>query len=44
LKISGHESAPNSFENAGSINLAPDRRFLFTTNGAVWLAMVKPTA
>jgi hypothetical protein len=43
-KISGQESAPNSFENAGSIVLTPDRRSLFTTNGAVWLAMVKPTA
>ena len=35
---------PNSFENARSIVLTPDRRYLFTTNGAVWLAMVKPTA
>src|SRR5215470_5299045 len=31
--ISGQESAPNSFEGAGSIVLTPDRRFLFTTNG-----------
>jgi 6-phosphogluconolactonase (cycloisomerase 2 family) len=31
--ISGQESAPNAFEGAGSIILAPDRRFLFTTNG-----------
>jgi hypothetical protein len=31
--ISGQESAPNSFEGAGSIILTPDRRFLFTTNG-----------
>jgi 6-phosphogluconolactonase (cycloisomerase 2 family) len=31
--ISGQESAPNSFEGAGSVILAPDRRFLFTTNG-----------
>jgi 6-phosphogluconolactonase (cycloisomerase 2 family) len=31
--ISGQESAPNSFEGAGSILLTPDRRFLFTTNG-----------
>src|SRR5246127_3682634 len=32
--ISGQESAPNSFEGAGSVILTPDRRFLFTTNGA----------
>src|SRR6476660_4696156 len=31
--ISGQESAPNAFEGAGSIILAPDRRFLFATNG-----------
>ena len=31
--ISGQESAPNAFEGAGSVILAPDRRFLFTTNG-----------
>jgi 6-phosphogluconolactonase (cycloisomerase 2 family) len=31
--ISGQESAPNSFEGAGSVVLTPDRRFLFTTNG-----------
>src|SRR5712664_4684664 len=31
--ISGQESAPNSFEGAGSVILSPDRRFLFTTNG-----------
>jgi hypothetical protein len=31
--ISGQESAPNSFEGAGSVILTPDRRFLFTTNG-----------
>jgi 6-phosphogluconolactonase (cycloisomerase 2 family) len=31
--ISGQESAPNSYEGAGSIILTPDRRFLFTTNG-----------
>src|SRR5262245_35106075 len=29
--ISGQESAPNAFEGAGSVILAPDRRFLFTT-------------
>jgi len=31
--ISGQESAPNAFEGAGSVILAPDRRFLFATNG-----------
>jgi 6-phosphogluconolactonase (cycloisomerase 2 family) len=31
--ISGQESAPNAFEGARSVILAPDRRFLFTTNG-----------
>jgi 6-phosphogluconolactonase (cycloisomerase 2 family) len=31
--ISGQESAPNSYEGAGSVILTPDRRFLFTTNG-----------
>ena len=31
--ISGQESAPNSFEGAGSVILAPDRKFLFATNG-----------
>jgi len=31
--ISGQESAPNAFEGAGSVILAPDRRFLFVTNG-----------
>ena len=31
--ISGQESAPNSFEGAGSVILSPDCRFLFTTNG-----------
>jgi 6-phosphogluconolactonase (cycloisomerase 2 family) len=31
--ISGQESAPNAFEGAGSIIIASDRRFLFTTNG-----------
>jgi 6-phosphogluconolactonase (cycloisomerase 2 family) len=31
--ISGQENAPNAFEGAGSVILAPDRRFLFTTNG-----------
>jgi len=31
--ISGQESAPNSFEGAGSVILSSDRRFLFTTNG-----------
>src|SRR5579872_6145312 len=31
--ISGQESAPNSFEGAGSVILSPDRRFLFATNG-----------
>jgi 6-phosphogluconolactonase (cycloisomerase 2 family) len=30
---SGQESAPNAFEGAASVILAPDRRFLFTTNG-----------
>ena len=31
--ISGQESAPNSFEGAGSVILSSDRRFLFATNG-----------
>src|SRR5580700_8579278 len=31
--ISGQESAPNSFEGAASVILAPDRKFLFATNG-----------
>ena len=31
--ISGEDSAPNSFEGAGSVILSPDRRFLFATNG-----------
>ena len=31
--ISGQESAPNSFEGAGSVILSPGNRFLFTTNG-----------
>src|ERR1700720_1206793 len=31
--ISGQESAPNSFEGAGSVILSPDRWFLFATNG-----------
>src|SRR5215467_1549046 len=31
--ISGQESAPNSFEGAGSVILSPDRKLLFTTNG-----------
>ena len=31
--ISGQESAPNAFEGAGSVILAPDRRSLFATNG-----------
>src|SRR5262245_27730623 len=31
--ISGQESAPNAFEGAGSVILAPDCRFLFVTNG-----------
>lgn len=31
--ISGQQSAPNAFEGAGSVILASDRRFLFTTNG-----------
>ena len=31
--ISGQDSAPNSFEGAGSVILTPDRQFLFTTNG-----------
>jgi 6-phosphogluconolactonase (cycloisomerase 2 family) len=31
--ISGQESAPNSFEGAGSVILTPDRALLFTTNG-----------
>ncbi|WP_454630693.1 lactonase family protein [Bradyrhizobium cenepequi] len=31
--ISGQESAPNSFEGAGSVILTSDRRFLFATNG-----------
>jgi 6-phosphogluconolactonase (cycloisomerase 2 family) len=29
-----HTSRPNHFEGAGSVILTPDRRFLFTTNGA----------
>src|SRR5690348_16674383 len=32
--ISGQESAPNAFEGAASVIISPDRRFLFTTNGA----------
>src|SRR5262245_36567926 len=31
--ISGQDSAPNAFEGAGSVVLAPDRRLLFATNG-----------
>jgi 6-phosphogluconolactonase (cycloisomerase 2 family) len=31
--ISGEESAPNAFEGARSVILAPDHRFLFATNG-----------
>lgn len=31
--ISGQESAPNSFEGAGSVILSADRKFLFATNG-----------
>src|SRR6476661_3251540 len=31
--ISGQESAPNAFEGAGSVILAPEKRFLFATNG-----------
>src|SRR4029077_17048935 len=31
--ISCQESAPNSFEGAGSVILSPDRKFLFATNG-----------
>src|SRR5215472_10341848 len=31
--ISGHESAPNSFEGAASVILSPDRKLLFATNG-----------
>ena len=31
--ISGQDSAPNSFEGAGSVILTPDLRFLFTTTG-----------
>jgi 6-phosphogluconolactonase (cycloisomerase 2 family) len=31
--ISGQESAPNSYEGAGSVIVTADRRFLFTTNG-----------
>src|SRR5262249_959905 len=31
--ISGQESAPNSFEGAGSVILSPDHKFLFATNG-----------
>jgi 6-phosphogluconolactonase (cycloisomerase 2 family) len=31
--ISGQDSAPNSFEGAGSVILSPDRRLLFATNG-----------
>ena len=30
---SGEESAPNSFEGAGSVILSPDGKFLFATNG-----------
>jgi hypothetical protein len=29
-----HTNRPNRFESAGSVILSPDRRFLFTTNGA----------
>jgi 6-phosphogluconolactonase (cycloisomerase 2 family) len=31
--ISGQDSAPNSFEGAGSVILSPDRSLLFATNG-----------
>jgi len=31
--ISDQDSAPNAFEGAASVILAPDRRFLFATNG-----------
>ena len=31
--ISGQESAPNSFEGAGSVILSADRKLLFATNG-----------
>src|SRR5262245_32225914 len=31
--ISGQDSAPNSFEGAGSVILTPDCRFLFASNG-----------
>ena len=31
--ISGQDSAPNSFEGAGSVILSQDRKFLFATNG-----------
>jgi 6-phosphogluconolactonase (cycloisomerase 2 family) len=31
--ISGQDSAPNSFEGAGSVILSTDRKFLFATNG-----------
>jgi hypothetical protein len=31
--VSGQPSAPNGFEGANSVILAPDRRFLFATNG-----------
>jgi 6-phosphogluconolactonase (cycloisomerase 2 family) len=31
--ISGQDSAPNSFEGAGSVILSPDCKFLFATNG-----------
>src|SRR6476660_5996669 len=31
--ISGQDSAPNSFEGAGSVILSPDHKFLFATNG-----------
>jgi 6-phosphogluconolactonase (cycloisomerase 2 family) len=31
--ISGQESAPNSYEGAGSVILSQDRKFLFATNG-----------
>ena len=38
--ISGQDSAPNSFEGAGSVILSPDRRFLFATNGEIGRAHV----
>jgi len=31
--ISGQDSAPNSYEGAGSVIITSDRRFLFATNG-----------